>query len=198
MAVELLEKGQNVSLKEKVEKGLNVVKFGLAWDESQGGHEFDADASVLLVGKDGKVISKEAGIVYYGLASQSGAPFSSKCGSVNHSGDNLTGNAAGDDEIVTITLDKVPAEVERVVLVTNIYDCKRRNQNFGQNTEYAVTVYDDATNEEMFKVDLREDHSTCTAMSVGELYRHDGSWKFRALVNGTKDTSLSEFINNNY
>jgi tellurium resistance protein TerD len=193
--IELLEKGQNVSLKDKIDSGLKKIDFGLAWDESQGGLTFDADASAIMIDKDGKVIKDS--ILYFGTTKVDGVLITS-CGSMKHSGDNLTGDADGDDETITIDLNLIPENVERIVLITNIYNALEKKQNFGQNTQYEVSIYNAETKEKLFTADLKEDHSTATAMIVGELYKHDGSWKFRALIKGTKDGSLSEVINNNF
>lgn len=195
MAVELLEKGQNVSLAEKIEAGLTKVEFGLAWDESQDGKTFDADAAAIMLDESGKVV--QDGILYYGTTKTDGK-LQLFGGAAIHSGDNLTGDADGDDEVITVDLPLIPANVAKVVLLTNIYQAVEKGQNFGQNSEYAVNIYNGDTHEKMFSADLKEDNSTDIAMIVGELYRHNGSWKFKAIEKGTKDSSLTSLINNNF
>lgn len=195
MEIEILPKGGNIQLKDKIEAGLTKVELGLSWDESVAGHAFDADASALMIGTDGKPVKN--GVIYYGLASAPNQPFSSKDESVQHSGDNRTGDAEGDDEVITVTLDKVPADVNKVVFVANIYQAKERNQTFGKNSECIATLRNADTKEVLVKVDLREDNSMAAGMIIAELYRHDGSWKFRSLLKEA-DGSLKNIVNGEF
>lgn len=193
--IELLPKGGNIVLADKIEAGLTDVRLGLAWDETTNGKTFDADAIVVLVGEDGKVTKD--GAVYYGLAASSGQPFSSKCGSVRHSGDNLIGDATGDDEQIVVTLDKVPANIAKVVFIAHIHQGAEKGQNFGQNSEAIATLYNNNTEEVIARVDLKEDNSTSTGVVVCELYRHNGSWKFRSLLKSVSGT-LSQIVNGEF
>lgn len=175
MAVSLT-KGANVSL-EKIAPGLENVNVGLAWNERvTDGAAWDLDASVFMVGADGKVLSDE-GFIFYGNKV-------SADGSVTHMGDNLTGAGEGDDEVVKVGLSAVPADVAKLVFAVTIHEADKRGQNFGQVDGAAIRIVDQATGEEIVRYDLSEDYSTETAMIFGELYRHDGAWKFKAIGSG--------------
>ena len=189
-----LKKGQKVSLT-KESAGLSNVLVGLGWDavESKKGFlaslfgtqvaDIDCDATAILL-KDGKFCDKND-VVYFGNLER-------KSGTVRHMGDNLTGDGEGDDEQILIDLSKVPAEYDRIVIVVNIYDCIKRKQEFGMIKNAFIRIVDGKTNREMCKYDLSEDYSGMTAMIFGEIYRHNGEWKFNAIGQGTKDTSISE------
>lgn len=189
-----LKKGQKVSLT-KESAGLSNVLVGLGWDavESKKGFlaslfrtqtaDIDCDATAILL-NDGKFCDKND-VVYFGNLEH-------KSGTVRHMGDNLTGDGEGDDEQILIDLSKVPAEYDRIVIVVNIYDCIKRKQEFGMIKNAFIRIVDGKTNREMCKYDLSEDYSGMTAMIFGEIYRHNGEWKFNAIGQGTKDTSISE------
>ena len=185
MAVDL-KKGAKVSLaKAAADAGITTpltkVAIGLAWDPQVAtGQDFDLDGSVFMVDVNNK--TAEDRFVYYGLASAAGKPFSSKDGSVHHSGDNRKGDAAGDDEVITIDLNAVPADVDKLVVVVTIHDAKARNQTFGQVNNAKATLYDVSNGApvELLKYELNEDMSNDTAVHVCSLYRKDGEWKFDA------------------
>ena len=173
-----LQKGGNVSLtKEAGPGGLFRVRAGLGWDvRTTTGASFDLDASVLLVGTDGKVLSDQHFVFYGNLNSPDG--------SVQHTGDNLTGEGEGDDEVINIDLAAVPAEVDRIVVPVSIYDADTKGQNFGQVSNAFIRIVNADNEVELARYDLSEDASSETAMIFGELYRRDGEWKFRAVGQG--------------
>ncbi|MDU7840407.1 MAG: TerD family protein [Pantoea sp.] len=171
-----LSKGGNVSLA-KVDPSLKNVKIGLGWDtRSTDGQDFDLDASAFLLTDTGKVRGDADFIFYNNLRSSDG--------SVTHTGDNRTGEGEGDDESLVIELNKVPAEVTKVVFVVTIHDATTRRQSFGQVANAFIRLVNNDTNVEAARYDLSEDASTETAMLFGELYRHNGEWKFRAVGQG--------------
>jgi tellurium resistance protein TerD len=173
-----LQKGGNVSL-DKVAPGMTKVHIGLGWDErATDGTDFDLDASAFMLGKDGKVRSDVDFIFYNNLKSADG--------SVEHKGDNRTGEGEGDDETVNVDLSSVPADVSKVVFAVTIHEAESRNQNFGQVANAFIRVVNRDNNEEVARYDLTEDASVDTAMMFGELYRHNNEWKFRALGQGYK------------
>ena len=175
MAVSL-SKGGNVNLSKEA-PGLAKVALGLGWDNrATDGAEFDLDAVAFLVGSDGKVSADNDFIFYNNLKSA--------CGSVEHKGDNTTGEGDGDDEVVEITLAGVPAAIQRVVIAVTIHDAEARKQNFGQVSNAFVRVVNMGNSNEIARYDLSEDASIETAMIFGELYRHNGDWKFKAVGQG--------------
>ena len=99
-------------------------------------------------------------------------------------GDNLTGSGNGDDEQIIVDLTKIPDEIEKVAFAVTIYMAEERLQNFGMVSNSHIRMVNKETNEEMIRYDLGEDYSTETAMVLGELYRHNGEWKFNAIGQG--------------
>ncbi|MDO4435011.1 MAG: TerD family protein [Cardiobacteriaceae bacterium] len=175
MAVSL-SKGQNVSLS-KINSSLKNIIIGLGWDtRSSNGLPFDLDASVFMVGYDGKVLSDSYFIFYNQLQSP--------CGSVEHTGDNLTGEGDGDDESLIVDLNRVPQDIKSLVITVTIHDADARKQNFGQVSNAFVRLVNLENDEEILRFDLSEDYSTETAMVFGEVYRYNQEWKFRAIGQG--------------
>jgi len=171
-----LSKGGNVSLS-KTDPTLKNVIVGLGWDaRPTDGADFDLDASAFMVKEDGKVRSNSDFIFYNQTKSA--------CGSVEHTGDNRTGAGDGDDEAVIVLLDKIPSDVQRVVFCVTIHDADLRKQNFGQVSHAFVRVVNKDSNNEVARYDLSEDASIETAMIFGEIYRHSGEWKFKAVGQG--------------
>ena len=175
MAVSL-SKGQNVSLS-KTDPSLKHILIGLGWDaRSSDGQDFDLDASVFMTAESGRVPSDDYFVFYNQLKSP--------CGSVQHTGDNLTGDGDGDDESVIVELEKVPANIKSLFITVTIHDAEMRRQNFGQVSNAFVRLVNHETGQEVLRFDLSEDYSTETAMVFGEVYRHNGDWKFRAIGQG--------------
>ncbi|AQU69964.1 MULTISPECIES: TerD family protein [Streptomyces] len=171
-----LGKGGNVSLSKEA-PGLTAVLVGLGWDaRSTTGADFDLDASALLVNSAGRVLSDQHFIFYNNLTSPDG--------SVEHTGDNLTGEGEGDDESLKVNLAGVPADVDKIVFPVSIHEAGSRGQSFGQVRNAFIRVVNQAGGAELARYDLTEDASTETAMVFGELYRHGAEWKFRAVGQG--------------
>ncbi len=172
-----LKKGQKVDLT-KTNPGLSKILIGLGWDTNKydGGSAFDLDAAAFLLGEDGKAKS-ESDFIFYGNLKHVSE-------SVEHLGDNLTGEGDGDDEEIKIDLSKVPADVAKIDFTVTIYDADKRNQNFGQVSNAFIRIVDEANNTELIRYDLGEDFSIETAVVVAELYRHNGEWKFNAIGSG--------------
>ncbi|MEO9138705.1 MAG: TerD family protein [Jatrophihabitans sp.] len=171
-----LSKGGNVSLSKEA-PGLTAVLVGLGWDaRTTSGADFDLDASALMVGTSGKILSDSHFIFFNNLTSPDG--------SVEHTGDNLTGEGEGDDEAIKVNLAGVPAEVDKIVVAVSIYEAEQRQQSFGQVRNAFIRVVNQADNNEITRYDLTEDASSETAMIFGELYRNGNEWKFRAVGQG--------------
>ncbi len=171
-----LSKGGNVSLTKQA-PGLSAVLVGLGWDErTTSGQAFDLDASALMINAAGRILSDSHFVFFNNLTSPDG--------SVEHTGDNLTGSGEGDDEQIKVDLALVPADVDRIVFPVSIYDAESRRQNFGQVRNAFIRVVNQADGAELTRYDLSEDASNETAMIFGELYRHSGEWKFRAVGQG--------------
>ncbi|HEY9295002.1 TerD family protein [Microcoleus sp. FACHB-68] len=178
MAVSLA-KGQRVSL-EKVAPGLTEVLIGLGWDvkATDTGYDFDLDSSVFMLGANDKLISDNHFIFYNNLTS----PDPDK--SLQHLGDNLTGLGEGDDEVIKVNLNKVPSNVQKIVVTVTIHEAQQRGQNFGQIRNAFVRVVNAQTKQEAIRYDLVEDYSIETALIMAELYRKDGEWRLNAVGAG--------------
>lgn len=171
-----LTKGANVSLSKEA-PGLRSVRVGLGWDTRvTDGTGFDLDASAFLLGENGQVRS-DADFVFFNNLNGAG-------GAVVHQGDNLTGVGEGDDEVITVALDQLPADLSKLSFTVTIYEADVRRQNFGMVSNAFIRVVNGDGGAEIARYDLSEDASTDTAMIFGELYRHGGEWKFRAIGQG--------------
>lgn len=191
MAVSL-QKGQKVSLT-KDNAGLNKIIIGLGWDEVKKSRGFfapkpqdiDCDASaVLCIG--GKVQNGADVIFFNNLTHGSGA--------VKHMGDNLTGAGEGDDEQIMVELGKVPAQYDKIIFVVNIYHANERHQHFGMIQNCFIRIVDARNNNELCRYNLSENYDNMTAMIFGEVYRHNGEWKFNAIGQATADDGLPQLV----
>ncbi|PIG96629.1 TerD family protein [Deinococcus sp. UR1] len=171
-----LQKGGNISLS-KQDANLQRILVGLGWDpRNTDGQAFDLDASAFLLTAGGRVRGDHDFIFYNQLRSAEG--------SVEHTGDNRTGVGDGDDESVRVDLTKVPAEIEKIAVAVTIDQADARRQNFGQVGGAFIRILNEDTGQELTRYDLGEDFSTETAVIFGEIYRHGGEWKFRAVGQG--------------
>lgn len=172
-----LSKGQKVDLT-KGNAALKHIMVGLGWDVNafDSGSDFDLDASAFMCGANGKCPTEKEFVFYGNLEHPSGA--------VKHQGDNLTGEGDGDDEQIFVDLKAIPESVDKIAFTVTIYEAQERRQNFGQVSNAYIRIVDEDTNQELIRYDLGEDFSIETAIVVGELYRHNGEWKFNAIGSG--------------
>ena len=172
-----LQKGQRVDLT-KDRPSLKNVLIGLGWDINHydGETDFDLDASAFMTKANGKV-GNENDFIFYGNLNH-------VSGSVQHMGDNRTGEGDGDDEVIKVQLDKIPSDYDTISFTVTIYEAEKRLQNFGMVENAYVRLIDEDTGEELIRFDLTEDFSTETALVVAEIYKRDGQWKFAAIGSG--------------
>ncbi|RIJ79166.1 TerD family protein [Nakamurella silvestris] len=171
-----LSKGGNVSLTKQA-PNLTAVTVGLGWDaRSTTGADFDLDASALGLNAEKKIVNDSYFVFFNNLKSPDG--------SIEHTGDNLTGEGDGDDEAINVNLAAVPPEVASIAFPVSIYEAETRAQSFGQVRNAYIRVVDRSNGTELARYDLSEDASTETAMVFGELYRNGDEWKFRAVGQG--------------
>ncbi|WP_289142554.1 TerD family protein [uncultured Brevibacillus sp.] len=192
MAVSL-QKGQKIDLT-KGNANLKKVLVGMGWDPIRNsGVNFDLDSSVLMLDENGK-IAKSGGLFGMGGSKMvvSFRSLKSPCGSVVHGGDNLTGDGDGDDEQIFVDLDRVPSNIHKLVFIVNIYLCESRRQDFGQVRNAYIRLANHSDQTELCRFNLSENYSGKTALIVGEIYRHNGEWKFNAIGEGTTDRSISD------
>nr|WP_294931851.1 TerD family protein [uncultured Flavobacterium sp.] len=176
-----LEKGQRQSI------GAPKFTVGLGWDSnsSSTGESFDLDASVFLVGANGKIPNDNHFVYYNNLKSPDGA--------VTHTGDNLTGAGDGDDEKIQIDLSTISPDVTEISFVVTIHHADTRRQNFGQIRNSYIRILDQ-TNVELVKYELDEDFSIETAVEFGRIYKRNDEWKFEAVGIGMKG-GLQDYLN---
>jgi tellurium resistance protein TerD len=171
-----VEKGE----RKDVTKGTGIknLKIGLGWDISKNSTSIDLDSMAIGLDSNGKCASKDDFIYFGKLTHPSGA--------IVHAGDNLTGKGDGDDEVITILLEKVPASIEKIIFAVSIYKAGDRKQNFGMVSKAFIRLVNIDDNVEIVKYDLTEDYSTFTTVVLGEIYRNNGEWKFTAVGEGKK------------
>ena len=174
-----LQKGQRVSL----DNSMKLALVGLGWDTNRydGGFDFDLDASAFLLGENGKLLRDEDFVFYNNLNGRDGA--------VVHTGDNLTGDGDGDDEVIMIDFSKIPSEIKKIAICVTIHDAEARRQNFGQVSNDYIRIAKlsdefDTVGEPVLKFDLEEEFSIETALVVAEIYFKNGEWKFNAVAAG--------------
>ncbi len=201
-----LQKGQKIDLTKGGGGGLRQVMVGLGWDEapqaSSGGllgalfgsqpAPIDCDASAILCGSNGKIVNPNnvnESVVYFGnLRHISGA--------VVHQGDNLTGAGDGDDEQIMVNISQMPANVDKVVFVVNIYQARQRNQHFGMIRNAFIRLVNMDTRSEICRFNLSESYNNMTGLVVGEIYRKNGEWKFNAIGQPVQEASdLNSIVN---
>lgn len=180
-----LEKGQRISM----DKGLTLVGVGLGWDPNEGtGYDFDLDASAFMLDESGRIPTDEYFVFYNNPKSPDG--------SVESTGDDLTGGNSdgGDDETINVDLSKVDPKIQEIAFTATIYKAEERRQNFGQVRNSYIRIYDAKTNAEIARYDLDEDFSIETAVEFGRLYRRGDEWKFEAMGIGNKG-GLQSLVN---
>ncbi|MDE6833403.1 MAG: TerD family protein [Ruminococcus sp.] len=191
-----LQKGQKINLS-KEGSGLKKIMVGLGWDEvksNKGGffssllspapQDIDCDASVILCGANGKIVSNDikSSVVYFGnLKHPSGA--------IVHQGDNLTGAGDGDDEQIMVDISRLPSDVHKVVFTVNIYDASKRGQHFGMIENAFIRLVDMEKNQEICRFNLSENYNNMTGLVVGEIYRKGNEWKFNAIGQAIREAS---------
>ncbi|WP_017346801.1 TerD family protein [Pantoea sp. A4] len=182
-----LSKNQTVSLSKQT-SSLNKLHFGLGWDPIKkkglfskllgGGNDaIDLDASCILLDKSGHQLDT---IWFRKLASS--------CGSVQHSGDNMTGEGDGDDEVINVDLLRLPAEVEYLAFTVNSF----RGQTFNE-VENAFCRVVDQSGKELARYQLAEQGSH-TGIVIASLHRNGGLWDFTAHGQASKGRVIDDMM----
>ena len=172
MAVNL-QKGQKISLEKEAGGTLTSVVMGLGWDVAKKkglfgfGREqsIDLDASCFIFDDNNNPID----LVYFGQ-------LASRDGSVQHSGDNRTGEGDGDDEQIAVALNRIPANVKTLVFTVSNYT----GQNFSQVENAYCRLVDGQTGKEIARYNLSA-QGNHTAQIMAKVYRHNGEWKMHAI-----------------
>jgi tellurium resistance protein TerZ len=177
-----LTKGQKISLSKSGGAALQRVAMGLGWDAKKGlfglGGSIDLDASCLLVDDQGNLLES----VWF-------QQLRSRDGTVQHSGDNLTGAGEGDDEVITVNLAGLPANIRALVFTVNSFT----GQTFKSVRNAYCRLVDLDGNQELARYDLSSsgDH---TGQVMAKLYRHEGEWKMHAIGEHTNGRTFQDML----
>lgn len=179
-----LSKNDKIELRKQNDKPVNVFTVGLGWDPVRAGASVDCDSSVFLC-KNGKLVSEDDIVAFYNRKHKSGA--------VTHHGDNLTGAGEGDDEQITIDLNKVPKGYDRIVVVANIFLSRLTRQHFGKVKNCYIRLVDSRWKELCrYTLSDNSEYNKMHAMIFGEFVKENGVWVFNAIGEGTKDHSIGK------
>jgi tellurium resistance protein TerZ len=176
-----LTKGQKLDLTKQAGRTLTKITLGLGWDVARGAASIDLDASCATFAADKTKLEE----IYFGRKSGHG-------GSIQHGGDNLTGDGDGDDETIEVDLTKLPANVNAVVFTVSSY----RGQTFGTVENAYVRLFDDPRNPDKseicrYELSAKGNH---TGLIMAKLYRHNGAWKLAAIGETANGTTLRQLL----
>lgn len=168
MAVKVLQ-GQEIDIT-KNNPGLKTIRVTLGWDiNRKDKRKFDLDSSVFLCSEEGYALSSKHFIFYNNTVDPSG--------SVRHLGDNKTGEDG--EEVIIICLEKLPADVQKIVFAVSIHEGDKKQQSFGQVDRSYLRIMDDSRREELIRFDLKSEFSSETGIIIGEMYQKENEWKFK-------------------
>lgn len=165
-----LQKNQTVSLVKGGSPLLSLVHMGLGWEPAYGGRDIDLDASVIAYGPQRNHVDS----CYFGKLSILG-------GAIKHSGDNLTGEGGGDDEVIVVDLGRIPQEVTGLVFTVNSFS----GQKFTEVAKAYCRLLDAATGEELVRFDLTNAEAQTGVMMAKLVRQFSGEWDM---------TGVGEFV----
>ena len=188
MAVNL-QKGQKISLEKEAGSKLNSVVMGLGWDAAKkkgflgglfggGNNAVDLDASCFMFDDKNELID----VVYFNHLRSEG-------GSVQHSGDNRTGDGDGDDEQIAVALNRVPADIKSLVFTVSNYT----GQDFSQVENAFCRLINGDNGQEIARYDLSA-QGNHTAQIMAKVYRHNGEWKMHAIGENSQGATPDKII----
>lgn len=174
-----LQKNQTVSLVKGGRPLLSQVKMGLGWEPAYRGKDIDLDASVIAYGPQRNHLDS----CYFGKLTILG-------GAIRHSGDNLTGEGAGDDEVITVDLGRLPAEATGLVFTVNSFS----GQKFTQVAKAYCRLLDGATGEELVRFDLTSAEPQTGVMMCKLIRQFSGEWEMTAMGSFAKARTVREMV----
>lgn len=166
MAISVV-KGQKSDLT-KTNPGLSRLTVGIGWEAASG---VELDTSAFLLGSDNKVAGDED-FIFYNQPSTSFITYMDG------------GQVGGEKKQFAIDLGKIPARIEKIAFSLTIHDGEARRHHFGQVQHGFLRFANAATGQEVMRYDLGSGFTVETAIVIGELYRHNGEWKFNAIGSG--------------
>lgn len=162
-----MQKGQKVSLESEGE--LFQIKACLGWNITN--NSCDVDVSAFLLNANGKVPG-DSWFVFYG---QEKSPDGSAV---------FSASSGADREIISIDFKKLNPQIHKIVFVLTIHEAFERHLNFSMLKDAYVRIIDQASNRELASFQMDEYYSNVTSMMIGEIYKHNNTWKFNAIGNG--------------
>lgn len=174
-----LQKNQTVSLVKGGRPLLSQVKMGLGWEPAFRGADIDLDASVIAYGPQRNHIDS----CYFGKLSILG-------GSIKHSGDNLTGEGAGDDEVIVVDLGRLPAEATGLVFTVNSFS----GQKFTEVAKAYCRLIDAASGEELVRFDLTSAEPQTGVMMAKLIKQFSGEWEMTAMGDFVKSRTVRGMV----
>lgn len=181
-----LSQGQEVKIHFADNRPLSKIIVGVGWDPTIIGHNMDVDSSVVVAG------NRDKEVVYFGNLKH-------PSGCVVHHGDNLTGeNEKGnqnDDENITVYLDKVPQDRDRLIFVLNIYECRARHQQLGNVKNMYIRLYDPVSRKAIIEYKIDSNIKNDTALIIGMAYRRGKEWLFKAIGKGSRAEDITQLAN---
>jgi len=187
MSIELT-KGERFNLSQEV-PNFQKLAIALGWQVSQTAQNCDIDASVFMLGADGRIPDEKYFVFYNNLTSPDGA--------VRHSGDSRNGQVEGDDETVYVDLSKINSAIQEIVFVVTLHEVQEKNQSFSQVANAFIRLYNSETLGELVRYNLNQIFSQETALEFGRLYKKNGEWRFQAVGQGY-NAGLQSFVDKYY
>lgn len=189
MAVSL-SKNQSISLEKTAGSSLSKIRLGLGWDPVKsggflgklfggGGDSIDLDASCILFDAGFNPVD----LVWF-------RQLKSRDGSIQHSGDNLTGEGDGDDESIAVDLQRLPGTVKYLVFTVNSF----RGQTFDKVENARCRIINDSNQNELARFNLAEKGGH-TGVVMASLTRADnGDWDFKAIGKSTNGRTADDLV----
>ncbi|MFI6658387.1 TerD family protein [Streptomyces sp. NPDC050523] len=174
-----LQKNQTVSLVKGGRPLLSQVKMGLGWEPAYGGKDIDLDASVIAYGPQRNHIDS----CYFGKLSILN-------GAIKHSGDNLTGEGGGDDEVIVVDLGRIPQEATGLVFTVNSFS----GQKFTEVAKAYCRLLDAATGEELVRFDLTNAEPQTGVMMAKLIRQFSGEWEMTAIGDFVKARTVRNMV----
>ncbi|MEG3928962.1 MULTISPECIES: pentapeptide repeat-containing protein [unclassified Microcoleus] len=187
MSIELT-KGDRFNLSKET-PDFSKIAIALGWQVSQTAQNCDIDASVFMLGADGRIPDEKYFVFYNNLTSPDGA--------VRHSGDSATGQIDGDDETVYVDLSKINSAIQEIVFIVTLHEGQEKNQSFSQVTNAFIRLYNSENLSELVRYNLNQIFSQETALEFGRLYKKNGEWRFQAVGQGY-NAGLQSFVDKYY
>ena len=169
-----LKKGESYNLSKEF-PGIKKLMIGLGWELTT--KQLDLDASVFMLGDNGKLINNNYIVYFNNLKSPDGA--------LHHTGDNKTGKGTDDDEAILVNLDAIHKEVTDLVVVVTINEADENGHTFGLLKDAYVRIYDEVSKKEIVKYDLDAENSSNSDIEFARLHRQGGEWTFTAIGKGS-------------